>query len=275
MAGVNREKLLNYAKTDEDKLLVAKLIDKIYKSEKGYMVFTHFLDPHQRAISRKIFRELNQRFVFDGGYPDAERVVAFLIPDYMEGGKEDTLKTIRNDTEYPITIVQAEYSKKNRYSKELTHRDFLGAIMNLGIKRENLGDILIHDQFAQIITFPEIASYLENNLIKVARTDVETRIIKLSEMILPSLKAEEKTVTVASLRLDAVVAEGFNISRTKASEYIKAGRVFLDFEECVSVSEPVTAGNFISLRGKGRIILEEIGNKSRKNRIFIRIKRLV
>lgn len=274
MAAIDREKLLNYAKTEEDRLFVAKLADKIHKSGKGYLVYTNFLDPHQRMLARKIFRELNQPFVFDGGYTDAERVVAFLIPGYMESDGEDPLDTVRNDENYPVSVVQAQYSR-NRFSQELTHRDFLGAIMNLGIKRENFGDILVHHDFAQIVTFPEIASYLERNLARVGRTEVDARIVPTSEIVLPSMKAEEKTVTVASLRLDAVVAEGYSISRTKAAEYIKAGKVFLDFEECMSASEPVDAGNVISLRGKGRIILDSIGDKSRKNRIFIRIKRLV
>mgnify|MGYP000927939621 CR=1 FL=1 len=268
-----REKLLKAAKTEEDRLFAAKLLDKAERAGSGYLVFTRFMDPHQRTIARLMFREPGVRFVFDGGYAEAERAVAFLPPDYMVCDTEaGTLEEIRSDPGYPISVVRAGY-RKTAYTRELTHRDYLGALMNLGVKRETLGDILVHGDFAQIIALSKIAQYIVNNLKQVGRTSVEVRKIELSELVPPVSETEEKTVTVASLRLDAVLAEGFGLSRSEASGYIEAGRVYLQFEECNNASRQVEEGNIISLRGMGRILLDKIGNKSRKNRIFITIKK--
>ncbi len=272
MVSAKREKLLKYAMTEEDRLFLAKLLDKAEKADGGYLTYTHFLDPHQRSIAKRVLREIGKTAIFEGGYAEAERVVGLFLPDYLAGA--EILDDFRSNPEYPLSLIQVIY-KKNAYAKELTHRDYLGALMNLGVKRETLGDILVHDGFAQVIALSDVASYLENNLTQVGRVSVEVRKSDVSQLLLPNVKAEEKTATVASLRLDAIVAEGFNLSRAKASEYIEAGKVYLQFEECTNGSKDVEEGSTISLRGMGRIILDKVGGNSKKNRIFITLRRMV
>lgn len=275
MESVEREKFLKYAQTEEDRLFLAKLLDKANQADRGYLTYTHFMDPHQRTIARRILDEHGFRIIFDGGYLEAERVVGLFLPDYMGYTTEiETMEGLRSNSEYPISLIQVDYNK-NPYAKELTHRDYLGALMNLGIKRETLGDILVHEEFAQIIALSEITTYLETNLTQVARVRVEARTVELPQLVLLILRTEEKTATVASLRLDAVMAEGFHLSRSEAAKYIEAGKVYLQFEECNNVSKLVDVGNTISLRGMGRIILDKIGGNSKKNRIFITLKKLV
>ncbi|NMA64975.1 MAG: RNA-binding protein [Clostridiaceae bacterium] len=275
MIGINKEKLLNYARTEEDKLFVRRLMDKAQKSIKGYLTFTHFIDPHQRAIARQVLHELGVKYLFDGGYKDAERVTIAFLPDYFDYNTDsETLEMVRNDPSYPVSLVQISY-KKNQYSRELTHRDFLGAVMNLGIKRETLGDILVHDEYSQIIVLTDIADFLENNLYQLGRLSVDVKTVPLTKLVVPALKTTEKTTTVASLRLDAIVAEGFNISRSLASDCIESGKVYLQYEECNNVSKSVEEGQTITLRGKGKIVLCSIGSTSKKNRIFVTFKKFI
>lgn len=275
MTGIDKEKLLSFARTEEDKLFVRRLVDKANQSLKGYITYTHFIDPHQRSVAKKVLNELGVKYVFDGGYKDAERVVVAFVSEYLTGSTEaETLEAVRNDPSYPVSLVEISY-KKNRYSRELTHRDFLGAIMNLGIKRETLGDILVHDEYTQVVLLSDMAAFIENNLTQAGRLRVDVKTAPLSKLTVPAVKTTEKTTTVASLRLDAIVAEGFNISRSLAADCIKAGKVYLQYEECNNVSKTVEEGQTITLRGKGRIVLESIGAVSKKNRIFITIKKYI
>lgn len=275
MENSEREKLLKYAQTEEDRLFMAKLLDKANQADRGYLTYTHFLDPHQRSIARRVSQELGLTIIFAGGYPEAERAVGLFLPDYMVFATEaETIESLTNNVAYPIALVQVDH-KRNAFAKELTHRDYLGALMSLGIKRETIGDILVNTEFAQIIVLSEFTEYLENDLTQIGRVTVEAKTVKLSQLVTPTLKTEEKIATVASLRLDAVVAEGFNLSRSEASGYIVAGKVYLQFEECSNVSKQVNEGNTISLKGTGRIVLEKINGLSRKNRIFITLKKFV
>jgi RNA-binding protein YlmH len=231
------------------------------------------MDPHQRAIARNVLRDSGKHVIFDGGYPSAERAIGMFLPDYMisDGINPDIIKA---SDDYPISLIQATY-KKNQYTKNLTHRDYLGALMNLGIKRETLGDILVHEAFGQIIALSEIAPFIEQNLTQIGRAGVEVKRIETAKLAFPEAKTEEKTYTVASLRLDAIVAEGFNLSRSEASDYIESGKIYLNFEECINVSRNVDEGSTISLRGMGRVVLEKVGGNSKKNRIFITVKRFI
>ncbi len=269
----DRETLLKYARTEEDKLFLARLYDKAAQADKGSMTFTHFMDPHQRSVARHFLVESGYRCLFEGGYENAERVVAlFSSPwDSWEAHAPDKLRNLSN---YPLSLVEVVY-KKNAYSEALTHRDYLGALMNLGVKREVLGDILIQGGGAQIIVLDEMAPFLENQLTRVGRMSVEAHRIPFDQLAPPVHRTEEKTVTVPSMRLDAIVAEGFNLSRSEAARYIEAGKVYLMFEECLSGSKAVEEGQIISLRGMGRILLYKVGGQSKKNRLFVTLKKYV
>lgn len=268
-----REKLFRFARTEEDKLFLAKLSDKARQSDRGYLACTHFMDPHQRMLARRFLIEAGIFVLFDGGFDEAERVVALFLPDYRADGFS-SLEKLRTEDDYPVSLMRVSY-KKNAYVRDLTHRDYLGALMNLGIKRETLGDILLQEDYAHLFVLSEIVPFIENNLTQVGRLSVEAHRVDFSQIILPEPKVELKTVTVASLRLDAIVAEGFNLSRSEAQAYIEAGRVYLQFEECSQGSKAVDEGQTISVRGMGRVILAGVGGQSKKNRLFITLKKLV
>lgn len=218
---------------------------------------TGFLDPAELAEARLFLKsEPGARYVVCGGFEGAERSRLIFIPDYYD---ENCFPA----EEY-IAVIRAECSFGN-----LTHRDWLGSVMGLGVKRDALGDILVCDGYADIICTDKIAQYLADNLIKVGRYGVKTHMISMGEIVPPNPKFDVRTGTVASLRADAVVALAFGISRTNAVSLIREGRLSVDHLPEQNTSAEIEEGVLLSLRGFGRAKLARVGGTSKKGRIFL------
>lgn len=142
-------------------------------------------------------------------------------------------------------------------------------MLGTGIKREMIGDILVDSKSCDIIVMKEIAPYLEGNFSSAGRAKLDISVIPFDKINVPEAKYKIINDTVASLRLDSVVASGFSISREKAAEAIRAGRVFLNHLECSKIDKQVNQGDCISVRGMGRAVLQEVGNTTKKGRIRI------
>lgn len=269
-----RELIAKYARSEEDGLFLAKLLDKLQQAGKGYLVSTQFMDPRQRSLAMKVLSGSGNSLFFDGGYDLAERAVCLFLPNYLEqdSGRADRREVLIGSGQYPLKLLEVRYGA-NAYVKDLTHRDYLGALMNLGIKRETLGDILVHPEMAQIVVLAEMCDYILLSLDKVSNLSVDAKEIEFSRIAVPESKTKIIQATVASLRLDAVVAEGYNLSRSEAARMVEDGKVFYNYEECTSPSARTEEGCLISLRGMGRMRLESVGGMSKKNRLFITIKR--
>lgn len=259
-----KNELVNkYTSDPEVKLILAQVIDKLNKAQqKNILTTTHFLNEHQRAVAEQLIRDCgNPAHVFYGGYDDAQRTVLVFLPDYFM--PDD----ITSDDINPIACIRAEYSQAN----SLTHRDFLGGILGTGVKREMIGDILVGSKSCDIIVMKEIAPYLENNFFSAGRVKLDVSVIPLDSINIPEAKLKIINDTVASLRLDSVVSSGFSVSREKAAEAIRAGKVFLNHIECSKIDKQVDEGDCITVRGMGRIVLQQIGNRTKKGRIQILI----
>lgn len=263
---VNKDAILKKISGIEDKLLVSKGLDKALRADKSKEVsFTDFLDPHQRSILEKAFSGYDEIDCnFYGGYDDAERVVAFFYPDFMYGDEEQYF-------DYPFKILNIAPNSRD----SLTHRDYLGALMGLGIKREKIGDILVRDDSCNIIVFDDIADYIKFNLNKVGSSKVEIDLKDIDELEVPDPKTKTINTTVASLRLDCVSSAGFGVSRSKIVDYIKAEKVSLNWEVISSLTRLVQEGDTISMRGKGRVVLEQVGKTTKKGRISVVMKKLI
>jgi len=275
----------------EDNFFLGQLADKIAQCENKYITtYTNFMDTHQQSIAR-IYCKKNfipvldedpaskgsdasdwssagvsgfghlppTRSVFYGGYKDAERVILINMPDYT------TL-----EEENPLTVIRAI---KAEGSRELTHRDYLGSLVGLGIKRELLGDILVREDGADIIVMSDIADFIMMHYGKAGRTNLSLTKMEIKDLIVPEQKKTVITDTVASLRLDCVAASAFGLSRGKASEAITRGIVFVNHMEVTKPDYQLSEGDKITLRGKGKAVLSEIGGKSRKDRQYIKIER--
>ncbi|MDO4482582.1 MAG: YlmH/Sll1252 family protein [Bacillota bacterium] len=254
---------------DEYGLLVAGIEDRIRQCEERYMITnTAFLDLKQRSEAERYIKKSKiSAGIFWGGYPEAERCMLIFVPDYVQlkPGAGDIFEDYGEDN--PLAVIRAEYSGKGR---ELSHRDFLGSLMALGIKRECIGDIIVNRTGADIIVMKEMCDFLVYNYGKAGSTYLNIEKIDFSQLSTPEIRLREKSDTVASLRLDNVISSAFGVSRGTAAESIKTGLVFVNSIQTEKTDFQVKCGDVLVLRGKGKAVLSEVGGKSRKDRIYIK-----
>ena len=258
--------------TKEDTLFRRRLEDLIERSDRiGYPVYSDFLDGGQRLVAETISLPPQIRMMFIGGYQDAERVVASFYPAFflyeIHDGVPDT------DMEHPVCALEIRLKAAKFVHKQPGHRDYLGALMGLGIKRETMGDILVHDAGAVLITLETVAPFILENLTSVGSADVIVEKIPLENVGQYVPDGQEKIIDVSSLRLDAIISKTFSCGRNEALQWVRGGRVHLNWKEMLQNDRAVTAGDLISVRGKGRIrVLGEVGT-TRSGRIKLRIEK--
>ena len=245
-------------------MLLAKLWDKINGGiRKNIPASTCFLSPREIEMSRYLFGDLEGLCAF-GGYPDAERKMLCFLPEYLE-------ETCLWEEDSPIVCLRAEFF----HGDSPSHRDFLGALMGAGIGRETVGDILVDKQSCDFFVTAEIAPYIEQNFTSAGRTHVHIRRLPLSEARIPAPEIKEIKDTVASLRLDNIIASGFRIGRSLAAQHISAGKAAIDGLPCEKPDKAVEEGSKISLRGMGKIKLAAVNGRTKKDRISVIIHRYV
>lgn len=243
---------------EEEKILVARILDAARLCEKrNCPIYTDFLSPAQQVVALKTAQSVGfLDFQLWGGHENAERKMGVFIPKRFE------------KPEYPITVLALK--TRGEYP---VHPEILGALTGLGIRREKIGDILTGTEPPKLICDSSIAPFLIENFTKAGRKAFHPEECEIGEV--PEAEHEIKTFTVPSLRLDCVAAEGFGMARTKMTELIKKGGASLNWVETDSPSASVQQGDTVSLRGHGRIVVTEIGGHSRKDRIFITVKKFV
>ena len=205
---------------------------------------------------------MTQTHFLDGGFPDAERAAAFFLPDYM--GREEAVAA-------EIAVIRA-CAVSDRYAGELTHRDYLGALMNLGIERDCIGDILPDGSSCTIFCTRELAGYIAENLLRVKHTSVRCEITEAAALDLKP-RLEECRVNVASERVDAVIAALYKMSRQKAAGLVDAEQVFLNGLTVSAAGRQMKEGDRVSVRGFGKFIYDGIDGSSRKGRLFVTVRK--
>lgn len=258
---MNRKQILERISIPEDRILTAKFLDMIKTAgEFFHPEVSDFLDPYQQTILLPVLEHApGISFIMTGGYPGAERKKVVICPDYLDPSEEDAMLSVLN------------IAGLFKFQK-VSHRDFLGSILGLGIRREKIGDLLVQDDCCQAVVDREIAGYISHNLQKVHRISVTIEEKSTKELILPAEEFREISATVSSLRLDAVAAAGFGISRSKMSELISGEKVKVNWLTVKDGSAAVKQGDVISVRGKGRVEVTEIRGQTRKGRISVLLK---
>lgn len=253
---------------DGDKLFLSTLSDRQNACRDRCMITTtKFLDLNQQSIFTSMPKDREViRFLF-GGYAQAERKIGVYVPEVYGVGDEDEFLSYDNGE--TLCVIRID---KDKFSS-LSHRDYLGAIMNCGIKRETVGDIIIDDKGAYVVAFTEIGAYLKNELFRIGRGTVKVSDASFSDLSQSEAETKESFVTVASLRLDNIISAAFSLSRKKAVAEIAAGRVFINDVLVEKNDFKVPVGAKIVLRGKGKAVLSEEKGRSRKDRPQIIIKR--
>ena len=226
--------------------------------KKAQVTHTGFLTPAEGyALEQWAKRGTDCAVLLRGGYADAERQAAFFLPEWMDPEDFDP-------SEYLCAIeITVRFGSPG-------HRDVLGAVLGLGIERPWVGDILVAGEKAYLFCLPSVKEHLLLSLDQVGRWGVKTREIPLSAVPVKEKEFKERTFSVKSLRLDAVCAGMFSVSRTAAAEAIAAGLVALNYTECLKPDAGVKEGDVISLRGRGKGVIRSAGDReSKKGRLFV------
>lgn len=236
--------------------ILRRALDLAERCERSGMVTsTAFLTPAEQFQIREEWKRRDGKPIFFGGGEDCERQCAFFLPDYME----------REDFDGGEYIRCAAFRS---YFGAPGHRDYLGAVLALGIGRERIGDIRIRGDQAWIFCLPGVEPLLLD-MERAGRYTVKGSACPLAEVPPEEIRRESVTFTVQSLRLDAVTGGMFRLSRSAAAEQIRLGLVSLNYSVCESVDASVREGDVISLRGKGKGSVTEIGGRSKKDRLFV------
>ena len=247
--------------TADTELLKKRFLELARKANNsGFFTFTDFLGLAEQAAFNEVKRELRGiSYTTFGGADGAERVM-------LRFGSEDELGY---SLPFPISVIKVEPISQ-KYADKLTHRDFLGAILALGIEREVLGDIAIIDNVGYVFAKEDIADYIADNLTQVKRTDVRSEI---SESIPEGrlYRTERKLIQVSGERLDAVIAKVFALSRDDAQSLFKKRLVFVDGRQIDSTSYTPKENEKVSVRGHGRFIYIGEQSLSRKGKINLAI----
>jgi RNA-binding protein YlmH len=259
----DEDKLLNHLYREEDRMLGSHILDKCEQVLNYHKTqATDFLNPYQIEIVLPLIEQIAEiNFKKEGGYPRAERKRMVIFPEYL----------FPDLVEKKIKVYQLD---GNFAFQKLTHRDFLGALMGLGLQRKVIGDIIVHSDFAQIIVAVEIQDVIELKLDKVHQVPVEVKEIDESDLVTPVRHEKKILTTVASMRLDSVASSGFGDSRSKMSRDIESEKVRLNWKVESDPAAEVEIGDLISVRGRGRVKVEEQRGISNKGRIKLTLKRL-
>lgn len=255
------------AEQPDDRALIVKTIDRLSNAERRCIpAASVFLSGReQQLIKQACFQAKITPVVFWGGHDEAERKLAIYLPDYYD------TSSYMNSDDLPIKVIRAEISDFD----SISHRDILGALMGLGIRRDVIGDIYVSDSSCDIIVLADIAPYILGELTTAGKAHLRLKLISLDEIIVPEGKFRTIKTTVQSLRLDSLVASGFQISRSKAQVLISSGKVEVDHRIIEKSDYLVTNPLAISARGLGKIKISEIGGKTRKDRFAVTIDKYI
>ncbi len=259
---MDRKKLLNLAETNEDKILLSRVIDVVSATvEKNIVRNTQFLNGHEINLVRKLTDSVSVSCGFYGGYEEAERCMLVCYPDFLYPEEDDI----------PIKVIKARTKNRHR----LSHRDYMGAVLNLGIKREKIGDIVVCDDCGYIFCTEDIADYIISQIQKIGNCGVVLEASAFKDVQIPPKQFKEITDTVSSVRLDTVVSSATGLSRSEASALILRGAVSVNWEMRDKNDFKLKDGDVLSVHGYGRILLYKIGGTSKKGRIFITLRKFV
>ena len=261
---MDRGNIEKIAQSQEDKVLLAKLWDKITAGmRKNIIASTCFLSPRELNMAKFLFGEQEGLCSF-GGYADAERRMLVYLPEYLE-------EAALYEEDAPLVCLRATFYEGDTPS----HRDFLGALMGAGIARETVGDICVGKGSCDFFVTQEIAPYILQNLTGAGRTKLRLEQISADQVQIPEPEVKQVKDTVASLRLDSIISSGFRIGRSLATQHICAGKAAIDGLPCEKPDKAVEEGAKISVRGLGKIKLQKVNGETKKGRISVVIDRYV
>lgn len=245
----------------ENKVLISNLFEKIVICEKNYKIKYSelFLTPDIWCVLKNLHNQLPCEILLEGVFREAERKYVIIKP----------YNSIKYCEALPIKIIKI--SNLSKY-KKLYHRNYLGSLIHLGLKREVFGDLIISEDKCYCPVVEKIAYFVKVNLEKINSVPVKVDILDIDSNELPEYSFIEKVISVSSLRLDAVVASAFNISRGDAVNKVNSGVVIVNYKKQFKKDYPINKNDIITLRGNGKICVMDITGETKKGKLKLMIK---
>lgn len=249
------------SRSGQDEILNAQFRDMMQRAGRGIWSCSHFLSPREARLARSVVERQGQDIVCvtAGGYADAERVKVFVLPEYL------------HEPEYVRPMLEEQISLlclRTGGFCSLTHRDYLGALLALGIERHVLGDLVVLDDCrALLFCDADIAPYICAELTRVGKDGVKVERLPLNTPIELPERFKSVSDTVASARFDCIAAALAGLSREKAQMLIRAGECTVDWESCDKCDKIIEPPCVISLRGYGKYCVDDVSMQTKKGRL--------
>lgn len=263
------EVLKEYRKQD-DRILLSQILDKLESSKKREKIeYTDFLDMYQVGLVKKFLNKIQViNYILYGGYEDSERNVAIFYPESY------TDEMVKKNYDKILKIIRISLSKEDE--GKYSHRNYLGGIVKLGMKREKVGDILVTKSGADIIVKDETAEILAKELETLTRfQNSKIEVLNIGQICNPEIKLEYVEIIVPSFRLDNIVSDLARTSRSKAVQILEQERVFINGQNETKPSKSVKIGDTITIRGKGRFVVKQLKGSTRSGRFVLEIEKYV
>lgn len=244
---------------NEQELCKKRLIDLSKQADiKGIVTFSGFLNLNEQNIYHTVQNQFYTKTKLFGGYDSAERQMVAFIPDALYYEYDYPIKCIRITPKYP------------KFAEKLTHRDVLGALMNLGIERNRLGDILCFEEEYYVFCEEGILAFILAELGKIRHTMVDLQEECEYAHLQANISLEEKFDMIASNRIDCIVAKAFHLSRSESAELLASEKVFINGKCITNCNQSCDNGAIVSVRGKARFIFEDCNTISKKGKIRVK-----
>ncbi len=261
---MDKEKLTSFIRDYELKKIIIKNLSKVEGVIHNHDIrATDFMNPFERKNFIAILRGLDS-INYRECSPSvmSERSIIQIFPNYI-----------------PYELIEKPYDiikiSGNFKFNKIGHRDYLGTILSLGIKRDKIGDIDVHEDCAFIVVDKNVSGFITLNLNSINKASVTSKLVGENEFVKSIPNYQEKVITIASRRADAVVSEIFNLSRAKTQDYINKEKLYVDFELYTSNSREIKDSSLVSLKGFGRAIFDEVITETKKGRMRARVKRIL
>ena len=266
---MEKQEILEKYKKEEERLLVSKIFDKISAVEKQNKIqYTDFLSPVELQIVKKVLNYISyKRYKVYGVIPNSQRNIVVFYPEKLD-------KVFEEETFDYNSICNT--IRIESLAEQLEHKMYLGGLIKLGLKREKIGDIIVHENGADIIVLKEITKFLLSHLQELNRfKNSNINAINVKETYIKEQEFEENKIIVSSLRLDNIVSELAKTSRNKASNIIEEERVFINYENESKNTKIVNEKDIVTIRGVGKFIINEIVGNTKSGRYVIIVKKYI
>ncbi|NLL82228.1 MAG: RNA-binding protein [Tissierellia bacterium] len=256
---LDKEAYLFHIKDINEQAVIRKVLDKIEISISNHSLeMTDFLDPYERYLALSILNRFDDlSYTEFGGIENGERKIITIYPYYYDSS---------------LIVPKLRYFRIHGDIDSLSHKDFLGGLLGIGINRSKVGDIQVHNTYADITIKAELGDFVLFNLKKIGCKNMSITEIELEDLKEPVLRFKEIKKFVTSLRLDVLLSAAYNFSRQESINIIKTGKVKINWQKITKPSKELALGDTISTKGFGRIILYSNGGMSKKGRYLVTIR---